>query len=379
MEAFDPAAPPLAPSIASSLAALSPPAPEILGPLAPGAITLIRGPRAVGKSWLALAMAHAMANGGALLGWQARPAPVLYVEAAMSGALLGARLRALGAAAELRVIRDERLDLTGEEDQARLLDALPEDGVLVLDGLALLTRPGREAWQRFIGWLRMLRRAGHAVVLVEPTARPVIAALADTVITLKPRPSDQDLGFAVEIASRRRLPPADRSFAVDLALASDGARWTRPSAIPPDLRAVVDAARGGRTVREIAAILGLPTATAWRRLEKARALGLLDDHKAEGGGTPDAVATAVECPPEHAAHETSGTGRADLAAVSTAVLKRTLARRAAAAPRAGQGRPGPAILAGYDDAALAAECARRLKPPHAARLMARYAPALAAA
>lgn len=379
MEAFDPAAlPPLAPATAGSLSALSPPAPAIIGPLAPGSITLIRGPRAVGKSWLALAMAHAIANGGDLIGWQARPAPVLYVEAAMSGALLGARLRALGPAAALRAICDEPLDLTGEEDQARLLEALPEDAVLVLDGLSLVTRPGREAWQRFVAWLRMLRRAGHAVLLVDPSARPMIAALADTLVTLKPSPTDRDLGFAVDIASRRALPPADRSFAVDVALASGKAKWMRTSAIPPDLRAVVEAARGGGTVREIAARLELPAATAWRRLEKARALGFLDDHKAEIGGTPDGTATAGEAPPEHDARETSGTGRADLAAVSTAVLKRTLARRAAEAPEAGQRRPGPAILAGYEDAALVAECARRLKPPQAARLRTRYAPALAA-
>lgn len=354
--------PPLATSAAVSLAALPPPNPALLGPIAPGAVALIRGPRGAGKSWLALAMAHAIANGRSLLGWESRPAPVLYIEAAMSSALLGARLRALGAAPALQIICDERLDLTCEDDQARLLDALPDGGLLVLDGLALVTRPGREAWDGFARWLRMLRRAGHAVVLVEPTARPALAALADTLITLKPRQGEGDVSFAVEMASRLGLPPADRSFVADLALSSSRATWTRSSTLPVELAAVIEAARSGGTVRDIAATLGLPLATTWRRMDKARALGLLDQG-GETGGTPDHRGMAgpgiAAAPGTGQGRETRETPRTDLSAVSTAVLKRTLARRSKVRARTGQNRPGPAILAGYDDAELAAECARR--------------------
>jgi hypothetical protein len=360
--------PPLAPPAAASLAALQPPDPALLGPIAPGTVALIRGPRGAGKSWLALAMAHAIANGGSLLGWQGRAAPVLYVEAAMSGALLGARLHMLGTASALHVLCDEPLDLTGDEDQARLLDALPEGGLLVLDGLALVTRPGGGAWNRFARWLRMLRRAGHAVILVEPTARPALAALADTLVTLKPHQGEGDVGFAVAMASRLSLPAADRGFVADLALTSGRAAWTRSSAPPAELRAVIEAARGGGTVRDIATILGLPPATAWRRMDKARALGLLD-RDGETGETPDPAGTkgqgAGGTPPGAQRRETGETPRTDLAAVSTAVLKRTLARRAEVPAWIGQNRPGPAILAGYDDAELAAECARR-KPPASA-------------
>jgi hypothetical protein len=370
MDAFDPVElEPLAPLAASSLAALGPPEPALLGPIVPGSIALVRGPRGVGKSWLALGIAHAVANGGGLLGWRGRRAPALYVETAMSGVLLGARLRELGPAADLRVICDERLDLTGEEDQARLLDALPEGGLLVIDGLAPVVRPGRAAWERFDAWIRMLRRAGHAVIVVDPVARPALAALADTLVTLKPGQVEADLGFAVEIASRHPLSAGDRAFVAGLSLDAGATTWTRTSLVPPELRAVIDAAHGGGTVRDIAAKLDLPITTAWRRLDKARALGLLA--QTETGGKAEPVAPLEPC-------ETGGTARADLAAVSTAVLKRTLARRAETPARAGETRPGPAILAGYDDAALAAECARRLKPEQAARLTARHAPALAA-
>ena len=86
-EDFDPLAPllPVRMMPAADLAALPPLKQALLGPLVPGSIAVIRGPRGVGKSWLALAVAQAIAGGGALFGWRARATPVLYVETAMSG------------------------------------------------------------------------------------------------------------------------------------------------------------------------------------------------------------------------------------------------------------------------------------------------------
>jgi transposase-like protein len=381
-ESFEPLPrlPPLAAAPAASLTALRPPDPALLGPLAPGSITLIRGARGGGKSWLALGMAHAIAGDSSMLGWRARPAPVLYVEAAMSGTLLGARLRAMGPAPRLQVMVDVRLDLTGTDDQARLVDLLPEGGVLVLDGLSLLTRSGREAWADFAGWLRRMRRAGHAVVLVDPVARPVLSALADTLITVKRGEGEGQLSCSVEITSRLKLAAADRAFVVALDTAEGRVRWRRAALVPPELKAVIDAAAGGGTVRDIAARAGLATATAWRRLARAKALGLIGEADETSGTAPAAA------PPESpaarslagAAAAQSGqqppeTGGTDLAQVSTAVLKRTLARRKEEHGKVGQ-RPGPAILAGFDNAALAAECARRLKPTQAERLLQQYAP-----
>jgi AAA domain len=418
---------------ATTLAALVPPEPPLLGPLAPGTITLIRGPRGAGKSWLALAMAHAVASDAGLLGWRARPAPVVHVEAAMGRAAVGARLRALGSgAARLRIVCDCPLDPGDATDQARIMEALPEGGLLVLDGLSLLMPAGRGAaarWQSLCDWLRLLRQEGHAVLLVDHASRPAVAALADTLVTIKPSHEEGAVAFTVGIASRHALRPADRAFAARLDLADGTARWARDAIADPALRAVAEAAREGGTVRDIAAALGLAPATAWRRLNRAKALGLVADGKAgETGETAfaplprerEGPARASEregegprCRPctsvrdgrcgESSPHrplrghplprervtgaddkpretgETAGTAvpPAGLANISTEVLQRTLARRLKAhrEGQAGDGpRAGPALLAGFEDAALVAECTRRLKPPRAARLLREFAP-----
>jgi transposase-like protein len=216
----------------------------------------------------------------------------------------------------------------------------------------------------------MLPRDGHAVLLVDHASRPAVAALVDTLVTIKPTREAASVAFTVEAAIRHGLSAADRAFAVRL---------------DPALRAVADAASAGGTVRDIAAALGLSTATAWRRLGRARALGLVRDD--EGGETSEttvpgaapaplaATAPAGSVVPRETG-ETAGPP-AGLAQVSTAVLRRTLTRRLQARQRGRaeeKPRPGPAILAGIADAPLVAECTRRLRPPHAARLVQEFAP-----
>jgi hypothetical protein len=385
---------------ATEFAAASPLPPPLLGPLFPGTITLIRGPRGAGKSWLALAMGQAVASGGALLGWRARAGAVLHIEGAMGAAALGARLAVLGAGAaeRLRLVCDTPLDPGDADDQLRLMDALPEGGLLVLDGLSLMMATGRRGaarWQSLCDWLRLLRREGHAVLLVDHAPRPALAALADTLVTIRPaRDGDAAVAFTVAIASRHALRDADRAFAARLDLSGGTACWSRDVVADPELRDVAAAAKAGGTVRDIAASLGLAPATAWRRLNRAKALGLLADGKASETGETDETAF-TPLPRERGSgagntpRETGETGEtagpppeAALAKVSTDVLRRTLTRRLEAHRRGAaekEPRAGPAILAGIADADIVAACSRRLRPAQAARLQRDFAPLQAAA
>src|SRR5438445_118737 len=72
----------------------------ILDPiLASDSLALLYGPRGLGKTFVALGIAWAVAGGGSFLGWTAdRPRQVLYIDGEMAATDLQARLRMLGSA-----------------------------------------------------------------------------------------------------------------------------------------------------------------------------------------------------------------------------------------------------------------------------------------
>ena len=85
---------------AADLLAALPDRRPILAPLLRShSLTLLYGPRGLGKTFVAMAITHAAATGGRFLGWQAeRPQRVLYVDGEMAAADVGHRLAMLGPA-----------------------------------------------------------------------------------------------------------------------------------------------------------------------------------------------------------------------------------------------------------------------------------------
>jgi hypothetical protein len=166
-----------------------PPRKFVLKPWLPeAAISMVFAPPGVGKSYLCLSAAGAIARGGQLFKtspWIApEPKRVLYVDGEMHEADLQIRVKKLLSNIEEN-IPDDYLhyingswqenfipDLSSIEGQKLLEERLFDQGaqVLFLDNLSTLCRAGREnetdSWKQMQTWLLQLRWRGIAVVLV---------------------------------------------------------------------------------------------------------------------------------------------------------------------------------------------------------------------
>jgi len=161
------------------LAADLPARKAILDPiLSKKSLTMVYGPRGLGKTHVALGIAWAAASGQSFLKWTAtRPHRVVYVDGEMAAVDLQARLRQFGSAppdlnfliADLNP-KTVMADLIGTAGQVSLMRAWgrqPE--LLVLDNLSsLMGLRGNSAdrWGEVQHWLAIMRRAGMAVLML---------------------------------------------------------------------------------------------------------------------------------------------------------------------------------------------------------------------
>src|SRR6185437_16851592 len=118
---------------AARLRANLPPRGDLLSPwLGCDTAALVYGPPGIGKSFLALGIAWAVASGGSFLGWRStRPRRVLYVDGEMGAAELSDRLALFGPLPDrlspnLRIVPHDRpggvrLDLGTEDGILRLM------------------------------------------------------------------------------------------------------------------------------------------------------------------------------------------------------------------------------------------------------------------
>src|SRR5713226_3900728 len=159
----------------------------ILAPLLPTqALAMIYSKRGVGKTWISLGIAYAVATGSKFLGWEAPKARrILFVDGELPVTTLQSRLREIVASSdyESKEMPTETLrfvtpdfqsapmpDLATSEGQRRIEGFLQDTELLILDNLSALCRSGKEnegeSWLPVPVCALRLRQQGIAVVFV---------------------------------------------------------------------------------------------------------------------------------------------------------------------------------------------------------------------
>jgi len=261
-----------------------PPGDRILGPwLTESSLTLIHGPRGIGKTRLALAIAHAVASGSSLLGWEVpRPRRVLHIDGEMRIGELQEACATLPPPATddhlrylvMDVERDD-LDLTQPSHRFRLAEHLDGADLIILDNLATLAAGGGEnaveTWQPIESWARVQSRAGRALILIHHSGRlghqrgtTRREDRMDTILALRPcGEAGQGRGASFDLhleKHRGRLPPG--AFPLRAHLAPDG--WHASQLCQDPATKVATLTREGLSVRAIAGQVGLSPATVNR-------------------------------------------------------------------------------------------------------------------
>ena len=293
---------PFIPLSAADLAATEMrPRPVLLAPfLRNESLTLLLGPRGVGKSYTALGIARAVASGEPFLGWQPlRPLKVAYVDGELSGYDLQQRLKSFGPPPDklefvIGSMRGNRTPDLSKGDQWEALWApwLPDKGpyLLVIDSLSsLIGSEGKEAsaWAIARRFLLYLRTWGYSVLLVhDGSARGHargsrrLEDVFDTILSLR-RPDDyqpsEGLRYELHFSKARGLvgsglEPFEARMTVD---AAGYAHWHRQAVGSVEIHRMAGLLKDGLNPLPAAKQLGLSKSKAYRLRDRAVSFGLL--------------------------------------------------------------------------------------------------------
>ena len=292
------------PITAAKLLAMEiPPRRTLLAPWLPEkGLAMLYAPRGLGKTYLALSIAYAVASGGSVVTWQAlAPVPVLYIDGEMPLISLQDRLAAIVAGAPHAPPSDEHLrflaadyfrdgipDLATDAGRKVLERASEGAFLVILDNLSSLAS-GRENesddWRPMQELLLHLRRQGKTVLLVHHSGKGGQQRgtsrredVLDTVIALR-RPDDYDptegARFELHFEKARGFTGQDAApFEAALRTGGDGALTWKTSNLRRDDRSVAfEMFAGGAKPAEIIQTCGVHKATAYRWFHQWKGTG----------------------------------------------------------------------------------------------------------
>lgn len=267
----------------------------LLDPVLPEqGLAMLYAYRGIGKTFLALGIAAAVASGGHFLRWAApRGRRVLYIDGELPARTLQERAAMILAGLEDRELEPGMLqfitpdlqnrpmpDLATRAGQAMLAPYLGGVALLVLDNLSALCRYGNEnegeGWLPVQEWALGLRRRGISVLFVHHAGKNRSQRgtsrredLLDTVLTLKhPEDYNASEGLRCDLhfeKTRGMLGDAAKPFEVRLQTGPDGrAVWTIRDAEDAKAERAAELFDAGVAVRDVAAELGISKSAAGR-------------------------------------------------------------------------------------------------------------------
>ena len=265
----------------------------LLAPILPQkSISMLFGPRGLGKTFMGLGIALAVAAGGKFLRWTApRPCKVLYIDGEMPASLLQGRIAsAVERSQRPDLARENLLILSADEIGRSLPDLGSEEGrrlyaplaaqaeLIIIDNLSTLCRTGKEneaeGWAAIQAWALEQRLAGRSVLFIhhagkggEQRGTSKREDVMDTVIKLS-RPDDyvqsQGARFRVELTKARGIF-GDDAEPFEAAL-QDG-QWIISEVANEREAQVAALASKGQSVRQIAKQTGMSPTSVHRVLK----------------------------------------------------------------------------------------------------------------
>jgi hypothetical protein len=278
-----------------------PPRDNLLAPWLPvQGLAMIYAKRGIGKTFLALSIAHAVATGGKILNWHAPTHKrVLYCDGEMPASVMQERLAQIVSASgrpiagdHLRImtVDDQRhgvIDLSNPDHQAFLEPQIQDVDLIIADNISTLCRQGREnegeSWLPVQDWALRQRAAGRSVLFLhhagkagEQRGTSKREDVLDTVINLRVAGDydpEQGAEFEVHFQKARGIYGGDtKPF---IATYRDG-QWLMADLEQSTLDRCVELYREGLTSpTDIAEQLGINKSTASRHIAKAKREGVI--------------------------------------------------------------------------------------------------------
>jgi hypothetical protein len=287
-------------AISDFLSLKLPPRENILSPWLPKqGLAMIHSKRGIGKTFVALNIAYAVACGGSFLRWDApQPSGVLFIDGEMPGNVIQERLAQIVLCNEIEPqkpllimspdLQDGGMpDLSLSEGQKAINGYLSKEiEIVIVDNISTLSRSGKEneaqSWLPLQEWALRLRALGKTVLFIHHSGKTGLQRgtskredILDTVINLRHTfdyEPMQGACFEIHFEKSRGIYGADvEPFEARL----EGGLWTMKNLKTSSLEKVIRLTKDGYSQKEIADEIGKNKGYISRLVKQAKESGAL--------------------------------------------------------------------------------------------------------